>query len=59
MRLDVIAKEINFIKKMRKSSRIQPYRHLGDDNVQAGWRSPEVLQSMGSKRIRHDLAARQ
>ena len=34
MKLDEIAKEINLIKKMRKSSRIQPYRHLGDDNVQ-------------------------
>ena len=34
MRLDEIAKEIILLKKWEKSSRIQPYRDLGDDNVQ-------------------------
>ena len=35
MRLDEIAKEKSLIKEWEKSSRIQPYRDLGDDNVQA------------------------
>ena len=35
MRLDEIAKEKSLIKEWEKRSRIQPYRDLGDDNVQA------------------------